>query len=744
MGSSVISVPNYVSHKTDERHKALRDHLNEVAQMASDFARPFGAEGWAALAGIAHDIGKYSKEFQDRILRGGRRVDHSTAGALELSAIMLPHLAFCIAGHHGGLPNGGDSVSIESDTLFARLKRGKRGDIPDYSAYRTEIDLKSRSKNAALPSVPTLLPSSNDKASRDSVKFSHQFFIRMLFSCLVDADYQCTERFMAGRRARLDFASIETLRDQLEARLAKFYPPKGSVNEQRCSVLDACLEAASWKPGVFSLTVPTGGGKTLASLRFALNHIAKNSETMRRVIYAIPYTSIIDQNARVFRDILGMENVLEHHTNFDFGDQGEPGETLRLAAENWEAPVVVTTNVQLFESLFANKPSRCRKLHNIAGSVIVLDEAQMIPTEQLLPCTRALTELVLGYRCSIVLCTATQPSLDKFFRNYECLVREIIPDASSLFETLERVEYFNAGILSNEELARRLGDQQQALCVVNSRRQARELYGLLRERGDAFHLTTSMYPVHRERVLAEIRKRMDGDATRPCRVIATSLVEAGVDLDFPVVYRALAGIDSVVQAAGRCNREGRMSKGTVFIFQPEERYRIPRDIDQKRAISESLLSSERIGSPTLTEAYFKRLHTFRCNELDAKDVLSMLSTYRDAKDRSINLCLPSIPFEDAARAFSVIDDATYTVVVACDANKEDVRALEEGRATRSTLRRLARYSVGVYETDYKQLIETGALDFVHGDVCVLMDRSLYSDEIGLDPKAATEGRGLFL
>ncbi|HIS41002.1 MAG TPA: CRISPR-associated helicase Cas3' [Candidatus Aphodovivens avistercoris] len=746
MDSSQSRIPRYVSHASDDgQYEAVRDHLNEVSQMAAEFARPFGGEDWAALAGLAHDIGKYSEEFQDRILHGAGKVDHSTAGAFELGVAGAHQIAYCIAGHHGGLPNGGSAASdVEGGTLFARLRSAARKRIPKYEAFRSEVDLDSLIKGAEPPRIDS------DERDPDSVWFSLQFFIRMLYSCLVDADYLCTERFMAGERARLACDSIPTLCEKLEKKLAGFYPPRTSLNKKRCGVLDACQEAGSWEPGVFSLTVPTGGGKTFASLRFALSHAVAH-DGMRRVIYAIPYTSIIDQNAREFRQVLGAENVLEHHANFDFDDEGELGDRLRLASENWEAPVVVTTNVQLFESLFANKASRCRKLHNIAGSVIVLDEAQMIPTAQLVPCVRALVELVRNYGCSVVLCTATQPSLDALFERFGCSVREIVPDPQELFDSLERVVYRDSGSLSDDDLALRLGEAGRSLCVVNSRRQARRLYDLIKHQDGSFHLTTSMHPAHRERILAEIRDRLAAGV--PCCVVATSLVEAGVNLDFPVVYRALAGIDSVVQAAGRCNREGLMiGKGEVFVFRPLEPLRIPRDVDQKQTMAGLVLHGVAedpekgvpIGDLGVIESYFRRLHHIRREELDAKGVYAMCCKAPVVKDADCSLWIRSIPFEDIAEAFSIIDDPSYTVIVAAHAPFDDVEALVGGFADRAAMRRLARYSVGVYEHDLKALLAAGAVEPVNGGVYVLRDSTLYSEEVGLDVGKIEEGKGIFL
>ena len=737
-----------VSHKAEDgRLEAVSDHVREVAEMAAEFARPFGAESWAYAAGMAHDVGKYSAEFQNRILCGGRPVDHSTAGAYELFAHLgAAPLAYCVSGHHGGLPNGGSPVDAENDpTLAGRMKRARGGALPDYHAFAKEVEIPAAGR------VEFRTPPD----SRDG--FACAFLTRMVFSCLVDADFLCTERFMrGGAREPLSTEGLDVLRDRLEDKLASFYPPETELNEIRCSLLDACARAAEREPGVFSLTVPTGGGKTYASMRFALRHALAGSHGMRRVIYAVPYTSIIEQNAAVFREVLGARNVLEHHANFDFDDAGEEGDALRLASENWDAPVVVTTNVQLFESLFANRSSRCRKLHNMAGSVIVLDEAQMLPTKQLLACVRALAELVLRYGCTVVLCTATQPSLNGLFERWGCPVREVAPDPQGLHERLRRVTYRFEGALEDAELASRLSACGQVLCVVNSRRQARRLYDMVAAEvpEGTFHLSTLMHPVHRERVLKEVRRRLEGG--KACRVVATSLVEAGVDVDFPVVYRALAGIDSVVQCAGRCNREGRrpLRESVLHVFEPVEPYSLPADVKQKAALAKSVLRDAGvladegvdpcdIGSPAMVAAYFGQLHEVRKDWLDAEGVLGSLENLRVERLGEFGGApIPLIPFKDVAERFRMIEEGSRPVVVADQLIADDLAAVGEGRAARGAMRRLARFSVGLYDADLKALASAHAIEPLGGDAFVLIDGGLYREETGLDVSGAG-GRGLF-
>lgn len=737
-------IPSYVAHSAEDgRLEPLEAHLREVSEMAARFAEPLGMAELAADIGLMHDLGKYSDAFQDRILRDGPKVDHSTAGAWELSSRGSWEGAYCVMGHHAGLPDGG--AVNEGGTLGDRLHRAASGRLEDYSAYRSELSVPEE--------VPHVSPTFPEAWGEKEQVFSCYFAARMLFSCLVDADYLCTERFMDGKaRETPGPDSLPVLRDRFERGLERFYPPSEGINEVRCSVLDACLEASSLPAGVFSLTVPTGGGKTLAVTRFALNHAVRPGAQMRRVIYAVPYTSIIEQNAAVLREWLGPENVLEHHANFDFDSLGDDAraERLRLASENWDIPVVVTTNVQLFESLYAARTSRCRKLHNVAGSVIVLDEAQMLPLGQLRPCVHALAELVVNYGCTVVLCTATQPALNGFFSDLGLGVTEIAPSPRALFSSLERVAYDYLGQKTDEDLEGLILAHDRILCVVDSRRQARALYDDLDREGveGLFHLSTLMYPEHRRRVLAEIRERLSRDGAR-CRVVSTSLVEAGVDVDFPVVMRSISGVDSVIQAAGRCNREGRLERGVVRVFSPDGAWSLPGEVRRRSAVTRDVIREalggdfSRIGSLEAIEKYFTRLYAYSTSDgerdmLDEKDVLSTLSELSMVPRTE----MPSIPFRTAAERFRMIDGASLTVIVPTGGNEEEVEALRGGHATMADMRRLGQYAVGVYEGDIRSLFSAGAIEEVAEGTYLLVDESLYSEKTGLS-LSPEMGKGLF-
>lgn len=545
----------YVTHlREDGSYQPLKEHLEGTATRSAKFSASFGSSSHAERTALLHDIGKYSPNGQrrQRDPEHTAKVDHSTAGAKAAAEDWGDmHAAFAIAGHHGGLPDLGTRLSLDDGTLCARLnKKLTGGDDP--SAWRSEISLPT-----GVQLTPSWLP-------RNDVRLT-AMYIRMLFSCLVDADFLDTERALSKEEKPRGIGdSMPALLEKLQAHVAKWLEePKSDLCALRNEVLRRCLRGSEDPQGLYSLTVPTGGGKTVSSLAFALSHAVKHG--MKRIIYVIPYTSIIDQNANVFRDILGDENVVEHHSQVDLPDtDAETPDALRkrLACENWDAPVIVTTAVQFFESFYAAKPGRCRKLHNVANSVVIFDEAQTLPISLMRPCVSVIDQLVQHYGVTAVLCTATQPELLSIFSGFTAgtRIQELVPDPDALFSSLRRVTFQQDGMVSDEELAARIRQENAVLCIVNSRKQARSLYEALPEEG-RFHLSTLMNAIDRERTIATIRERLD--KKQCCRVISTSLIEAGVDVDFPTVYRELAGLDSILQAAGRCNREGKEAARTA-------------------------------------------------------------------------------------------------------------------------------------------------------------------------------------
>jgi CRISPR-associated endonuclease/helicase Cas3 len=710
---------DYYAHSTDSTDKGdwqpLVEHLEGVARLAEKFADAFGAGEWGRLAGLSHDAGKATKAFQARLEGNPERVDHSTFGARlskEHGGQLGLLLSYVISGHHGGLPDGG----VQEAELHHRLRHGK---VPEDAKLLSEINFPD---NLALPF----------KLTMDRGGFSLSLFTRMVFSCLVDADFLDTEAFCTPEKAQVRPVSAKAdLFTELQRKLACCLAEKAknaddtAVNRLRKNVLLQCRDKARLPPRFFSLTVPTGGGKTFSSLAFSLDHAVAHG--MRRVIYAIPFTSIIEQNAKVFEEALGREHVLEHHCNYKDQDKAEEDAYERrrgLASENWDSHVVVTTNVQFFESLFSNKTSRCRKLHNIARSVIVLDEAQAIPTEYLEPCLAALRELVEHYGCTVVLCTATQPALDdkSSLRMALPSVTEIIDDPSQLYNDLSRTEVEFIGKLSDPELVKRLQAESRVLCILPTKPQTRAVFEQLRGIEGIFHLSTNMYPEHRRRVLDEIRSCLKKD--KPCRVISTSLVEAGVDLDFPVVYRAMAGLDSIAQAAGRCNREGTMeSKGKVFVFDTEKLPSMPwlkRCMSRAVETLRTLPNVDPLGLEAMRK-YFELLYDVQ--ELDKKQIMSRLNNLtRDLY----------FPFREVARDFRFIEDDTIGVIVPIEPEAEAlVRELRYAEFPRKTLRKLQQYSVAVRTREFAALDDAGALEMVCEAFPVLRNLSAYRKDVGL-------------
>lgn len=705
----VIYVEPYLAHiAEDGREQSVLEHLTGTAKLCARFASAFGAEEQGRLAGLAHDIGKYSEAFQRR-LHGGPKVDHSTAGAFVCHNMAQPFAAFAVAGHHSGLPDGGGQTDPSDQSTFgARINRALDNKLEPYDAWRQEL---------TLPQVP--LPQGITSIT------DGMFFIRMLYSCLVDADFLDTETFMAGQEAdRGGGDNMEELEHRLQTYISGWFPPKNKLNEQRCAILNRCLgQGTAQKPGLFTLTVPTGGGKTVASLAFALRHAKVHG--LRRVIYVIPYTSIIEQNADVFRDILGEKNVLEHHSNllYDVENEADP-EQIRLAkaTENWDLPVVVTTAVQFFESLFAARSSKCRKLHNIAGSVVIFDEAQMLPLPYLRPCVFAIAQLVKHYGVSAVLCTATQPSLKPLFREFlpEKPLAEICPPHTYDPRIFRRVTFQREGVLTNDALAQRLNALPQVLCVVNRRESAQELYTLLNKEG-SFHLSTLMCPAHRKAVLEKIRQRLREGL--PCRVVSTSLIEAGVDVDFPAVYREEAGLDSILQSAGRCNREGKRpaDECVVTVFRGEVR---SPSLFQKN-IETGRHTLDRFSSPNDPEAisfYFHEL--LELSGQEAQDQRGILPLMESQKNK--------FPFQEIEKDFRLIQENTQTIYIPWSDNGTALVArLQTGEHSRSLFRSLGQYSVSVYPNHFAALDRAGALEILEDGCAILSNMDLYSEFVGL-------------
>ena len=711
--------------------QTLDDHSANVARLAEGFASAFLSGPHAALLGNCHDLGKARKSFQSYLRRCNGIEDnepdygdhsHSGAGACWLAqqaGSIGKALAYCVAGHHAGLPDwsGGETPS---GALSIRLKED--ASVLSEPDVRTWMDNRANDRLRGLPNPP--FPFSRDDSSL-------AFWIRMMYSCLVDADFLDTESFMAPERS-----SIRSFGQPLDALASVFFSrldetqrkaPNTGINRIRAEIREACEQAADAAPGLFSLTVPTGGGKTLSGTAFAFRHALRNG--MKRIIYVIPYTSIIEQTADILRDVLGPDNVLEHHSNFDPDKETKQS---RLASENWDAPVVVTTAVQFFESLHACKSSRCRKLHNIAESVVVLDEVQLLPTNLLLPCSEAIRQLVSRYRTTIVLSTATQlnlPGIDP------AAVREMIPPSLDLYRRLKRtaIEFpldRNAR-KTWDEIAAELSGFDQVLCVVNTRKDCRELFDRMPK--GTVHLSALMCGEHRSRVIREIKDRLAaGDRIR---VVSTQLVEAGVDIDFPVVYRAFTGLSSIAQSAGRCNREGRRDTGRVVVFMPPKSSPRGELLQGEYALGDLL---QRPGGVDPDDAnafpdYFRSLHA-RVQDLgSAFEALLGVPVPAGFLNGPTHRAQPlQYQFREAASAFQMIPDASVSILVRYGGNEKLLDELRVAGPHRTLMRRLQRFAVGVPRGALASLLDRGFIEEIHPGLFVQTSPSLYSETTGFD------------
>lgn len=658
----------------EEDWQLLSTHLSNVADLSERFASVFGADNLGRLIGLCHDVGKAKPEWQ-KYIRGGMRKSprHTGAGAL-LAAQKGPDIAaFPVLGHHGGMPSRGETSNrvqaAGSDPILLKTANSRAADV--------------------LPThdVPAFLSGGTEQRQRRTC----EFFVRMLFSCLVDADFLDTERYVTPGEARVRGAEtgLEDLKKRFQ-QSQQALDSTGPINTARSRIYDSVLSSAAEHPGLFSMNIPTGGGKTRTGMGFALEHALHHE--MRRIIVVVPYRSIIKQTADVYRGIFGADSVVEHHSGVDPEKETKWN---RLAAENWDAPIIVTTSVQFFDSLHSNRPSSCRKLHNIARSVVILDEVQTLPPELIEPILDAVRELVENYGTSFVFSTATQPAFTAR-PGFPGLtgVREIAPNACSIFKSFQRVSYelpANKETVSWTGLSSQIAKHRQALAIVNTKKDAHRLFKFLPGK-DTFHLSGNMCPLHREEVLDHVIERLKNDL--PCRLVSTQVVESGVDIDFPVVYRAFGPLDSIVQAAGRCNREGKLDSGRLIVFLPEDGG-MPQGAYQTAAdLTGTIipgLDPEDLYLPKTFQNYFSRLYGLR--NPDKKGILKK----RERMD-----------FPGTSKEFRLIDSDTRMVIVPHKKGHdlaEEMRNKE--RIKREDFRRLQNYAVSLLNYRLQRALKDG-------------------------------------
>lgn len=728
------------AHSTSTPDKSdwelLSDHARAVAQAAQGNAAAFAPQ-LAELAGWLHDLGKMKPRFQARLSNPDIIEPHAAEGARcvferqpgPLSAI----LAQVILGHHAGLPDGGGGGRM----LRARLTEAEALEPPqDWPVPRI-----------TMPPTP-LVGTGRQDPDRN---YKMAFLGRMLFSALVDADRSETNAFYAGGSPAPLADDLPMLRDRLNRHMAR-QVGTGRVNDLRGRIHAHARGLASEDTGLFSLTVPTGGGKTLTALGFALDHAIRHG--LKRVVFVIPYTSVVEQTAAVFREVLDDPDgtlVLEHHSSFDWDGLRDDDERadLKTAAERWDRPVIVTTAVQFLESLHAARTSRCRKLHRLAEAVVILDEAQTLPRHLLRPSLAAIRELARGYRSSVVLCTATQPALLKedSFPHPEALsrdgplpLRELAPDPAQLYESLRRVQVEFAGTLDDAALAGRLAEPAGGLVILNNRSHARALYDRIRDLPGACHLSTNMTARHRRAVLAGVRERLSSG--QPVRLVSTSLIEAGVDISFPRVFRALAGLDSIAQAAGRCNRNAELpGLGRVVVFEPDPgTFAPPAELRQLAEVARQVLLRH-VDDPLSLAAvrdYFGQVFWNGAHAMDAGKVdgqpYEILKAIAGAGDNELN-----IPYASVAQAFRMIPEGALPVVILggdWGLPAADLEALSFVTSAGAIARRLQSYQVQIPERSRRKMLGAGVLTPLRpeefGEQFLLLDQpGLYDAGTGL-------------
>lgn len=701
----------------------LNEHLKSTAELAAQFAAEFGNSDWAELCGLMHDIGKYHPDWQKYIRKEtgyfdedahlenySGRPTHSSAGAIHIFekfkySPMAKLLAYIIGGHHSGLPDWvgqlNERIKNESDIIKPILK----------------VEEAKQLLEVAIPSSP---PPVFQNTVLDKEQL--HLWIRILFSCLVDADFLDTESYMYGKRD-IKYKSLHELKELFDKYMLT-KSSEGELNKKRNEILNQCREKAELAPGFFSLTVPTGGGKTLASMGFALEHAIKYNK--KRVIVAIPYTSIIEQTAEIFKSVFGDDQVVEHHSNLDPEKENSKN---RIACENWDAPIIVTTNVQLFESLFNNRTSTSRKLHNIVNSVIILDEAQIIPTQFLKPILSVLKGLVNYFGVTVLLMSATQPALQgkigiepNIINGLEN-VREIIDSPDELSKTFKRVNFFIPQNLNQpeswDEIAEKLQQHNQVLCIVNKRDDCRELHRLMPE--NTIHLSGYMCGEERSEVISKIKRKLEDNES--IRVISTQIVEAGVDIDFPVVHRALTGLDSIAQAAGRCNRENKIKEGgKVFVFVPPTPSPpgfLRKCEDAGKAILRNFPNTE--FTPNIYMKYFRYLYS-NLNSFDEVDFYSHL--VGDARNFEFQ-------FKTFAEKFNMIDDKKQiSIIVRYKDSDKLIEQLKFAGASKDLLRKLQRYIVNIPLYKFNKIRGTNYIENLSG-YWVQSDDNLYKPGLGL-------------
>lgn len=727
----------YYAHISDDgRKQTITEHLDNVSTMSEEFSTQIFKE-IASVVGKTHDIGKYAVNFQKRLNGSNAKFEHSVCGAIEFNKLLdkknpfIPLIQYCVAGHHTGLPDGRCVCASENDSsLFGKLKREKNynGDN-DYSAYKDEIEL-------SLPKAPELIEILSEafKISNQEFIEVYSFFTRYVFSCLKDADCIDTERFCNPEAERGLIGDFKAALDILNEKLNSFSADT-PVRAARKSLQQQAFSSYADSENISILNMPTGSGKTLCSLKLALEKAVSSGK--KRIIYVIPYTSIIEQTAnelnKMFGDILP---VLQHHSNYSFDkDESEllTAEKLKKTTENWDAPLIVTTSVQFFQSLYHHKGSRLRKLHNLSDAVIIFDEIHLIPIEYIQPCLRAIGYITKFLNSNVIFLSATMPNYDSLIREFMPFskVTELITDKSD-FARFKNYTYENMGVTQLEDVVLKTDEFESSLIIVNKKRTARTVYNILQ--GEKFHLSAYMTPFHRSNIIKEIRECLNNH--KKITVVSTSLIEAGVDVDFEVVFRELTGLDSILQSGGRCNREGNRKNGYVYVFETDEKPQ--KEIAVRCNITSSLLNDfPDISSDECISEYFKRIFDFKESYINENSIYRYNNETKQftTENKSVDI----IPFKSYAENFDYIKSETISIVIDNEQNggcHELVLKLKNG--DKSVRRQLQKYCVSVYFYEFESLLKLGIIDDYGTGVYILQNNMYYNAETGLNAEQTND------
>ena len=727
----------YAHTREDGERQTVKAHLTGVSEKAEKFSVDL-LKPLAKKASLYHDIGKYALNFQKRLDNDKVKFSHAACGALEYKKLadkndcFAPLMEYCIAGHHTGLMDGGTVAdNSDSPTLSGTLKReNEYTGESDYSAYATEIEFATLTQEERTPLYNELL------SAKDPTELieRYAFFTKYVFSCLTDADFLDTEIFCNKNVERGMSGDFKMALDKLNRELSDM-PSNTPLRQARSRIQQQAFDNSVNKSHISILDMPTGSGKTLCSLKLALESGKK------RIIYVIPYTSIIEQTANKFEKMFGdVLPVLQHHSNYSYDgnteEEKKTAEKLKRTCENWDAPLIITTSVQFFQSIYHYKGSALRKLHNLRDSVIVFDEIHLIPTELLRPCLKAVGYITKYLNSEALFLSATMPDYSKLFDKFlpDVNYNKLVTDRTN-FKYFKKCEYKDMGRTTLETIAENASRCKNALIVVNTKKTAAELYNLVQ--GEKYHLSANMTPAHRSRVIEVVRNKLENG--EHITVVSTSLVEAGVDLDFNTVFRQLSGLDSILQAGGRCNREGKDAKGYVYVFDIDETYRKGSDLAMRINKTKGLLEKyQDITSYDCIKEYYDGIFDFNQSRI-AENSIAKYNEQSNSFDRQGLMSPYSIPFRSYAMQFEYISADTISIVID-DPNDQTCHELVETlrNCDMSVRRALQKYSVSVYMNVFKDLYSQGVLN-VHGTgIFILENQSYYNNETGLTTEAAMQ------